>query len=143
MTRLLLSGTNFFPASVFEIDRPGRKFRFGSLLESSVGHGRNNETATERVRNTLMKIIVVSESTDHGCKVISGLPLHDIDGTPITQLSDQLDCPRLYPGGNPHGVNKIVTAHSSLSAGGIAVAVEGCVTECGCKLTGSHRASVG
>ena len=90
-----------------------------------------------------LKIIVVEDSTDHGGKVISGSPLHDVDGKPIARLGDQVDCPQLYPNGMPHGVNKIITAHPTLSVGGVAVAVEGCVTECGCKLIGTRRASVG
>jgi len=75
--------------------------------------------------------------------VISASPLHDVDGKPIARRGDQVDCPRHYPGGKPHGVDKFITAHSTLSVGGIAVAVEGCVTECGCRLIGSLRASVG
>ncbi|MFS2017175.1 PAAR domain-containing protein [Massilia sp. CT11-108] len=89
-----------------------------------------------------LKIIVVGDSTDHGGKVISGSPSHDVDGKPIARLGDQVDCPQCYPGGKPHGINKIITAHATLSVGGIAVAVEGCVSECGCKLIGSRRASV-
>jgi len=58
-----------------------------------------------------MNIIVVGDSTDHGGKVISGSPLHDVDGKPIARLGDPVDCPQQYPGGKPHGVNKIVTAH--------------------------------
>ena len=91
----------------------------------------------------LMKIIVVGDATDHGGKVISGSPLHDIDGKPIARLGDEVECPQYYPGGKPHGVNKIITAHPTLSVGGIAVAVDDCVTECGCKLIGTRRASVG
>jgi hypothetical protein len=52
------------------------------------------------------------------------------------------DCPQSYPGGKPHGVNKIVTAHETLTANGVPVAVEGCTTECGCKLLGSLPATV-
>lgn len=89
-----------------------------------------------------LKIIVVGDSTDHGGKVISGSPLHDVDGRPIARLGDQVNCPLYYPGGRPHGVNKIITAHPTLSVGGVAVAVENCVTECGCKLIGTRRASV-
>ena len=90
-----------------------------------------------------LKIIVVGDATDHGGKVISGSPSHDIDGKPIARLGNQVDCLLPYPGGKPHGINKIVTAHATLSVGGIPVAVEGCVTECGCKLIGARRASVG
>jgi uncharacterized Zn-binding protein involved in type VI secretion len=90
-----------------------------------------------------LKIIVIGDSTDHGGKVISGSPLHDVDGKPIARLGDLVECPQFYPGGKPHGVNKIITAHATFSVGGIAVAVEDCVTECGCKLIGARRASVG
>jgi uncharacterized Zn-binding protein involved in type VI secretion len=48
-----------------------------------------------------------------------------------------VDCPYYYPGGKPHGVNKIVTAHPTLSVGGVPVAVQDCVTECGCKSIGT------
>ena len=90
-----------------------------------------------------LKIIVVGDKTDHGGKVISGSPLHKIGGIPIARLGDEVDCPQHYPGGKPHGVNKIVTAHATMTVGGIPVAVENCVTECGCKLIGSKTASVG
>ncbi|MGZ5198871.1 MAG: PAAR domain-containing protein [Telluria sp.] len=87
------------------------------------------------------KIIVVGDSTDHGGKVISGSPLHTIEGTPIARLGDQVDCPQHYPGGASHGVNKIVTAHPTVKVGGVPVAVEGCTTECGCKLIGGKMVS--
>ena len=38
---------------------------------------------------------------------------------------------------------KIITAHDTVTINGIAVAVEGCVTECDCKLIGSLPATVG
>ena len=87
------------------------------------------------------KIIVVGDATDHGGKVISGSSVHTVDGISIARLGDKVDCPQHYPGGKPHGVNKIVTAHPTVKVGGVAVAVEDCVTECGCELIGSKRAS--
>nr|WP_307727304.1 PAAR domain-containing protein [Telluria mixta] len=90
-----------------------------------------------------MKIITVGDKTDHSGKVISGSPTHDIQGRAIARLGDQVDCPQLYPGGKPHGVNKIITAHKTLTVDGMPVAVEGCTTECGCKLLGSLSATVG
>lgn len=87
------------------------------------------------------KIIVVGDSTDHGGKVISGSSLHTIGGVAIARLGDEVDCPQHYPGGKPHGVNKIITAHPTVKVGGVPVAVEDCVTECGCKLIGSNTAS--
>ncbi|WP_338845749.1 PAAR domain-containing protein [Massilia sp. W12] len=90
-----------------------------------------------------LKIITVGDKTDHGGVVISGSPKHDIDGRPIARVGDQVSCPLVYPGGKPHGVNKIVSGHATMTLDGIAVAVENCVTECGCKLIGSQRADVG
>lgn len=89
-----------------------------------------------------LKIITVGDGTDHGGKVISGSPTHDIGGKAIARLGDEVECPQHYPDGTPHGVNKIVTAHSTFSVGGIPVAVQDCLTECGCKLIGSATASV-
>ena len=88
-----------------------------------------------------LKIIVVGDSTDHGGTVISGSELHDIQGKPIARLGDEVNCPGTYPDGRPHGVNKIVTAHGSVSVGGKAVAVHDCLTECGSKLIGGTIAS--
>lgn len=75
--------------------------------------------------------------------MINGSPTHNIRGRAIARLGDQVDCPRSYPGGKPHGVNKIVTAHSTLTVNGTPVAVEGSTTECGRKLLGSLPAMVG
>ena len=81
-----------------------------------------------------LKIITVGDKTDHNGTVISGSPTHDIRGRPIARLGDQVDCPQSYPSGKLHGVNKIITAHSTFTASGVPVAVEGCTTECGCTL---------
>lgn len=90
-----------------------------------------------------LKIITVGDKTDHGCTVISGSPNHDIHGRAIARLGDQVNCPLFYPGGKPHGINKITTADKSFTVSGVPVAVEGCTTECGCKLIGSLPATVG
>lgn len=89
-----------------------------------------------------LKIIMVGDKTDHGGTVISGSPDHDIRGRAIARLGDKVDCPLPYPGGKPHGVNKIITAHDTLTVNGVPVAVDGCTTECGCKLIGSVPATV-
>ncbi|MEO7497356.1 MAG: PAAR domain-containing protein [Massilia sp.] len=90
-----------------------------------------------------LKIITVGDKTNHGGTVISGSPTHTIQGRAIARLGDQVNCPQLYPGGKPHGVNKIVTSFTSFTVNGVSVAVDGCVTECGCKLIGSLPATVG
>jgi uncharacterized Zn-binding protein involved in type VI secretion len=87
-------------------------------------------------------IITVGDKTDHGGIVMTGSPAHDIYGRAIARLGDQVSCPQFYPGGKPHGVNKITTAHATFSVNGVPVAVEGCSTECGCKLIGSLPATV-
>lgn len=90
-----------------------------------------------------MQIIVVGDSTDHGGKVISGSPTRDIDGKAIARRGDQVSCPQLYPGGKPHGINKIITGHNAVTVDGVPVAIHGSTTECGCKLIGRSRADVG
>ena len=90
-----------------------------------------------------LKIITVGDKTDHGDAVISGSPTHDILGRAIARLGDQVNCPQSYPGGKPHGVNKITSAYNSFTVNGVPVAVEGCTTQCGCKLIGSLPATVG
>ncbi len=89
-----------------------------------------------------LKIITVGDETDHGGKVISGSSDHDIRGKAIARLGDKVDCPLFYPGGKPHGINKIITGHDTLTVNGVPVAVDGCRTECGCKLIGSMPATV-
>ncbi len=86
-------------------------------------------------------IITVGDKTDHGGTVINGSPAHNIHGRAIARLGDHVSCPLFYPGGKPHGVNKIISAHPTLDVNGIPVAVEGCMTECGCKLIGSLPAT--
>ncbi|WP_332876305.1 PAAR domain-containing protein [Massilia sp. S19_KUP03_FR1] len=88
------------------------------------------------------KIITVGDKTDHGGTVINGSPAQDIQGRAIARLGDQVNCPQFYPGGKPHGVNKIITAHPAVTINGVPIAVEGCVTECGCTLIGSLPATV-
>jgi uncharacterized Zn-binding protein involved in type VI secretion len=90
-----------------------------------------------------LKIITVGDKTDHGGQVISGSPSHDIGGKAIARLHDKVLCPQFYPGGKPHGMNRIITAHETLTAGGVPVAFDGCTTECGCKLIGKFNADVG
>lgn len=90
-----------------------------------------------------LMIITVGDKTDHGGVVISGSPDHDIRGRAIARLGDKVACPQFYPGGKPHGINKIITAHNTFTVNGVPVAVDGSTTECGCKLTGSMPATVG
>lgn len=89
-----------------------------------------------------LKIITVGDKTDHDGTVISGSPNQNIRGRAIARLGDKVDCPQVYPGGKPHGINKIVTACNSFDINGVPVAVEGSTTECGCKLIGSQPASI-
>jgi len=89
-----------------------------------------------------LKIITVGDKTDHGGVVISGSPDHYIQGRAIARLGDKVACPQFNPGGKPHGINKIITAHNILTVNGVPVAVDGSATECGCKLAGSMPVTV-
>ncbi|VWD41853.1 PAAR repeat-containing protein [Burkholderia lata] len=90
-----------------------------------------------------LKVIVVGDATSHGGRVITGSETHSIDGKKIARLHDLVDCPEKYPDGRPHGVNKIVEAHPTVTIDGQRVALHGHRTECGCTLIGSMTASVG
>ena len=90
-----------------------------------------------------LKIIVVGDQTSHGGQVITGSATHTIAGRSIARLNDLVDCPKKYPDGRPHGVNKIIEAASTFKIGGERVALHGHRTECGCTLIGNGTASVG
>jgi len=90
-----------------------------------------------------LKIIVVGDATSHGGRVITGSETHTIGGRQITRLGDLVDCPEKYPDGRPHGVNKIIEAHPTLTVGNRRVALHGHKTECGCTLIGSMTADAG
>ncbi len=89
------------------------------------------------------KIIVVGDPTSHGGKVISGSPVHSIGGKAIARKGDKVDCPAQYPNGSPHGVNEIIEGEASMPIDGIAVALEGHKTVCGCSLIGTSTATCG
>ena len=89
------------------------------------------------------KMIVVGDTTTHGGTVISGSPTQQIEGKPVARLGDLVNCPLVYPGGRPHGVNKIIEGESGCTVDGIPVALEGHKTECGCALIGSVSSSIG
>ncbi|MYN28937.1 hypothetical protein GTP69_21265 [Duganella sp. CY42W] len=44
-----------------------------------------------------LKIITVGDTTDHGGKVITGSPVHDIGGKAIARLYDKVSCPQQGP----------------------------------------------
>jgi uncharacterized Zn-binding protein involved in type VI secretion len=54
-----------------------------------------------------------------------------------------IDCPKRYPDGRLHGINQICEGHLTYSVDDKPVAVDGCRTECGCRLIGSVTATVG
>ena len=89
------------------------------------------------------KMIVVGDSTTHGGVVISGSPTYTIQGKAVARLGDQVDCPQRYPGGRPHGVNKIIEGDPTCMVNGLPVALEGHHTECGCALIGSVNSTLG
>lgn len=89
-----------------------------------------------------LAIIAVGDKTDHGGTVITGSPTHSIHGRAIARLGDKVNCPLTYPGGKPHGINKIIMGHDTFTVNGVSVAVAGCKTECGCTLIGSIAVTV-
>ena len=90
-----------------------------------------------------LPIAVVGDSTDHGGKIVTGSGTHKIGGKPVARLNDLVNCPQKYPNGQPHGINRIIEAHPTLTVGGIRVALHGHHTECGCALISSTVARVG
>ena len=88
-------------------------------------------------------MIVVGDTTSHGGKVITGSETHTVGDRKIARLHDLVDCPEKYPDGRPHGVNRIIEAHTTFTIGGVRVALHGHHTECGCTLVGSTTANVG
>jgi uncharacterized Zn-binding protein involved in type VI secretion len=90
-----------------------------------------------------LKIIVVGDSTSHGGRVTTGSATHTIGGKPVARLDDLVDCPQSYPGGRPHGINRIIEAHPTITVGGRRIALHGHKTECGCTLIGSVTADAG
>ncbi|AJK45866.1 PAAR domain-containing protein [Burkholderia plantarii] len=90
-----------------------------------------------------ISIAVVGDATDHGGRIITGSDTHKIGGKKIARLHDLVDCPKTYPDGRPHGINKIIEAHPTLSVGGRNVALHGHRTECGCSLIAGSTAKVG
>ncbi|EDT40123.1 PAAR domain-containing protein [Burkholderia ambifaria] len=90
-----------------------------------------------------ISIAVVGDTTDHGGRIITGSDTHKLGGKKIARLHDLVDCPETYPDGRPHGINKIIEAHPTLSVGGRYVALHGHRTECGCRLIAASTAKVG
>jgi len=90
-----------------------------------------------------ISIAAVGDTTDHGGRIITGSDTHKIGGKKIARLHDLVDCPETYPDGRPHGINKIIEAHPTLSVGGRYVALHGHRTECGCRLIAASTAKVG
>jgi uncharacterized Zn-binding protein involved in type VI secretion len=94
------------------------------------------------LRTQPLKIVILCDDTDRGVKIISGSSMHDVGGAAIARLGDTVSCPQFYPGGKPHGIDKIVTAHKAVTVVGIPVAVDGCKTECDCILIGKGNATL-
>ena len=88
------------------------------------------------------KVIVVGDPTTHGGQVISGSLTQKIEGKPVARLGDLVNCPLFYPGGKPHGVNKIIEGEPGCMVDGLPIALEGHKTECGCALIGTVSSTV-
>lgn len=82
------------------------------------------------------RIILVGDPTSHGGAVTTGAPGSNVGGKAIARLGDQVSCPK-------HGTNKIVEGEASYGIGGVPVALEGHLTECGSTLIATSSSSVG
>ncbi|MCD1127450.1 PAAR domain-containing protein [Jinshanibacter sp. LJY008] len=77
-------------------------------------------------------VIRLGDATDHGGKVISASSTMIIMGKGVARVGDLVDCPQ-----SGHGVNKIIEGESTFKDQGVAIALDGHKTECGCTLISS------
>lgn len=80
--------------------------------------------------------IVVGDPTSSGGHVVSGSPFTDIDGIPVSRVTDQATCPR-HKGAYP-----IVDGDPTLIVDGHAVALHGSSLACGCKVLSAQQMRV-
>jgi uncharacterized Zn-binding protein involved in type VI secretion len=78
------------------------------------------------------KFVLLGDKTTHDGEVISASSTMIVQGMPVALIGDQVRCP--LPG---HGINRIVEGCSEWSEGGLAMVVDGCACECGCRVISS------
>ncbi|TWI03448.1 putative Zn-binding protein involved in type VI secretion [Luteimonas cucumeris] len=80
--------------------------------------------------------IVVGDATSSGGRVITGSPVADIDGMPVSRVSDRATCPR------HKGVFPIVDGDITLVVDGQPVALHGSSLACGCRVLTAQQSHV-
>ncbi|WP_228062636.1 MULTISPECIES: PAAR domain-containing protein [Lysobacteraceae] len=80
--------------------------------------------------------IVIGDPTSGGGKVITGSPFTDIDGKPVSRVTDQATCPT-HKGSFP-----IIDGDATTTIDGQPVAVHGSALACGCKVLAARQMRV-
>ena len=80
--------------------------------------------------------IVVGDSLSGGGTVVSGSPFTDIDGKPVSRVTDQATCPT-HKGSFP-----IIDGDATTTIDGQPVAVHGSALACGCKVLAARQMRV-
>jgi uncharacterized Zn-binding protein involved in type VI secretion len=76
--------------------------------------------------------VLLGDKTSHDGEVISASSTTIVHGKPVALVGDEVSCP--VPG---HGVNAIVEGSPDCSEDGRALVVNGCRSECGCRVISS------
>lgn len=76
--------------------------------------------------------VLLGDTTTHSGEVISASSTLSVNGKAVALVGDKVSCP--LPG---HGVNAIVEGTDQWSEDGRAVVVDGCRSECGCRVVSS------
>lgn len=77
-------------------------------------------------------LVLLGDRTTHGGKVISASSAITVNGKKVALIGDWVSCP--IPG---HGVNSILEGFPQRTNNGKAVAVDGCLCQCGCQVISS------
>lgn len=75
-------------------------------------------------------LVCVGDATTHGGKVLSASSTMFINGIQVALVNDPISCPL-------HGANRIIEGDPTASEEGIAVVVDHCLCECGCRVISS------
>ncbi|MCK8659406.1 PAAR domain-containing protein [Pseudomonas umsongensis] len=82
------------------------------------------------VINMCKGFVLLGDKTTHDGEVISASSTTLVHGKPVALVGDEVSCPR-------HGDNPIVEGCPDWSENGRELVVDGCRSECGCRLISS------